>query len=77
MTSYNKSKMRRTLLEKQWHWHFLHISINNVIFSWRKYRPIMDIRKNAFDLLWRGFQITWRYYGNARDCHTGVRLKDT
>lgn len=65
--------MRETKYEKQWHWHLLYISTGNWYFT-RK--PLIDIRKNSFDFLWFGFQITWRYYGNARDSITGIRLKD-
>jgi len=42
---------------------------------WRK-RPVLDIRKDSLDFHWLGLQITYRYYGNARDCHTGMKLKD-
>ena len=59
--------------EYQKNWHFLHISIGN--WFWTS-KPIIDIRKNSFDFLLRGFQITWRYYGNARDGRTGIRLRD-
>lgn len=58
--------MRETKFEKQWHWHFLHISIGNMILSHRKYLPICDIRKDSFDLLWRGFYNYISFYHIAR-----------
>lgn len=57
----------------QRNWHYLYLSIFGPHYHCR---PRMDIRKNSFDFLWMGFQITYRYFGNGIVCGTNMKVKD-
>lgn len=57
----------------QKNWHYLYL---RTFGSYWTHRPMIDIRKNSFDFLWMGFQVTYRYFGNATVCGTNIRVKD-
>ena len=60
--------------EIQKNWHYLWLEVTS--YGWKRIIPLINIHKDSFDLLWLGFQITWRYIGNARESITGIRVKD-
>lgn len=58
-------------IKKNWHLIFIEIFGG----YWTR-KPMLDIRKNSFDFLWLGFQITYRYYGSGTVSGTKIRVKD-